>query len=305
MEPFPFPSVIDNTMRSVFVQCPRKFFYEFIRQKSPESRSVDLGAGAAFAKGLEVARTLFYSGQASAPDAILAGARSLLKAYPDFSVGEMGRNPKTLDRVLGAFGYYFDSWPLEEDYFTPLIQSGKPAVEFSFAIPLPILHPQTGEPILYSGRFDMFAEHRDGGLYVFDDKTTKQLGALWAKKWSLRSQFSGYVWAGQQYGYACGGAVIRGIAIRSTGFDKAEAITARPRHMIDQWHDQLLRDIRRMITSWEAGYFDFDLADACASFSGCGFIDICSSGNPEMWLRDLPDRIWNPLKKPEEEGASA
>lgn len=289
-----FPAAIDNTMRSLFALCPRKFFIEFVLNRALVGHRVDLDVGAAFAKALEATRRAYFSGAMDEQAAIALGARVLLAHYPDYDVGD---SPKSLDRVFGAFGYYFDVFPLSREYFTPVaLRNGQPAVEFSFAIPLPIAHPTTGDPILYCGRFDQLCEHRDGGVYVEDDKTTKQLGSNWAAKWRMRSQFTGYVWAAQQYGYRCRGAVVRGIAIRKTGFDHAEHITPRPANMVDAWYEQLLLDVHRMIDCWKSSQWSMNLADACDMYGGCGFQNICSSGSPWTWIADLVKREWSPIQ---------
>lgn len=292
-----FPHAIDNTMRSAFVLCPRKFQILYLLHKRAGGSSIDLDAGAAFAAGLEVTRREYFSGNLSAQAAIAAGARKLLASYPD---REDERSPKTLDRVFGAFGYYFSVFPLESEYFTPVKTPNGPAVEFNFALPIPVPHPVTGDPILYCGRFDQLCDHRDGGLYIEDDKTTKQLGSSWASKWRMRSQFTGYCWGAREFGYPVRGAVVRGIAIRKTGFDHAEHITPRPKYMIDEWYAQLIRDVERMIAAWRSGVWDLNLADGCDMYGGCGFQEICSSGNPDLWIDQLDTHHWKPLRTQED-----
>ena len=66
---------------------------------------------------------------------------------------------KNIDRVIEALIYYFDTWPMATDLLKPYMFEGQPSVEFTFSIPLPILHPDTNQPILYAGRCDMIAEY--------------------------------------------------------------------------------------------------------------------------------------------------
>jgi hypothetical protein len=175
-------------------------------------------------------------------------------------------------------------------------------VEFNFALPLDaenLLHPETGEPILYAGRADMVATYA-GSLSIYDDKTTSQLGATWANQWNRRGQFSGYSWAAREYGIPATQVVVRGIAILKTTINHAQAITVRTLHHIAEWHAQTIRDIRRAIECWKEGYYDVNLSDACTSYGGCMFQQPCMSNNPEPWLDgQFIRKIWDPVTRTE------
>jgi hypothetical protein len=197
--------------------------------------------------------------------------------------------------MLGAFEYYFSVWPLDEDPIQPHVIEGSRAIEFSFSVPLDIPHPETGDPLLYCGRFDQVVSF-NGTILAEDDKTTSQLGAQWANQWSLRGQLLGYTWAAQAYGLPVAGALIRGISILKTKYDHAQAIVNHSQWLIDRWHAQLLRDIQRMIDSWNSGLWDQAFGEACTSYGGCQFKRLCESQNPEMWLEPYyAIRDWNPV----------
>jgi len=143
--------------------------------------------------------------------------------------------------------------------------------------------------------------HAFGGTYIYDEKTTSSLGQSWAKQWDMRSQFSGYCWAAQQYGLAPTGVIVRGISILKTKYDTMEVPTYRSPYEIDRWLDQVCRDIRGMIKCWEEGYWDFDLDHACTEYGGCAFVPVCKSPNPEPWLETyFVKRVWNPLLRKEQ-----
>ena len=48
------PQVIDSTIRADFVACATKGYYSFVRQLGSPAPSIDLIAGGAFARGIEV-----------------------------------------------------------------------------------------------------------------------------------------------------------------------------------------------------------------------------------------------------------
>lgn len=299
-----FPLVWDNTMRSAFVECPQKAFWEFFEHYKPLGESIHLHAGKAWAHGLEITRRAFYAMGRSPEQAQAQGLEAMIHAYGDFQPPERGSGAaKSLDRLIEAFTYYFKAFPLETDPVQPYMGKTGPMIEFSFAHPLAddLLHPETGEPIIYAGRADMVATFA-GSVSIYDDKTTSALGASWANQWNIRSQFTGYAWAAHKAGIPVSQIVVRGIAILKTQINHAQAITVRTPGQIARWHEQAVRDIRRAIAAWKEGYYDRNLAEACSAYGGCMFQQVCMTDNPEPWLEgSFKKRIWNPVTREEDE----
>jgi hypothetical protein len=293
-----FPTSWDSTMLAAFRSCPHKAFRQYIQHHKPRGQSVHLVAGGAFAKGVEVARISFYEGGRNSEDSVAAGIAALVSAYGDFQCPP--DSAKSLARTLGALEFYFSQYPLGADGMEPVtFANGRRGIEFSFAEPLPVLHPVTGDPILYTGRTDMIAKFA-GGVYVVDEKTTTALGASWAKQWDLRSQFTGYIWACQQAGVPAGGAIVRGVSILKTKYDTLQVPTYRSPFEIERWLHQVCRDIERAKAMWEEGYWDQSLDSGCQEYGGCSFQPVCRSAEPEKWLEVGFQRIvWSPLDRKE------
>ena len=202
--------------------------------------------------------------------------------------------------MAGALEFYFERYPLGQDQAIPMsLPGGKRGIEFSFLEPIEILHPTTGNPILYSGRFDMIVNYQNLALGE-DDKTASQLGASWPRQWDLRSQFTAYTWGAKQAGIKLDGFLVRGVSILKTKYDTLETITYRPEWQIHRWYEQMLRDVQRMIASWESGIWDFNLDHACAEYGGCPFRGVCQLVKPEHLLRQqFERRIWDPVRRVE------
>lgn len=291
-----FPEAIDSSMRAAFVACPRKFFYEHMWKIAPASPNRHLHAGGAFARGLEVTRKEFFEGRLNKSDAEIAGFKAFILAYGEFEVAD--GETKSFADMLGALDYYFEQYPIDTDPIRPVITPLGAAVEFTFALEIPnTQHPITGAPLLYFGRFDQLCSFNDS-IFVEDDKTASQLGDSWSTQWDLRSQLTGYCWAGRQYNYNVQGAVIRGISILKTGYGNAQEITYRPQWQIDRWLVQLQRDIARMVQCWHESYWDYALDGACSHYGGCAYLPLCKSPKPENWLEPgYQRRDWNPMVK--------
>jgi hypothetical protein len=295
----PFPAVIDATLLGAFRSCPQKANLAYIYHWKPQAESVHLVAGAAYANGLERARTAFYVEGKHPSICIEEGVKALLYSYGTFECPP--DSAKSPARTAGALEFYFDSYPLGSDKAIPMtLPGGKKGIEFSFLEPLAVQHPETKEPLLYSGRMDMICEYE--GMHLGeDDKTTSSLGASWSQQWDLRSQFTGYVWGAARARIKLDGFLIRGVSILKTKYDTQQAITYRPQWQLDRWYEQTIRDLHRMIDAWNTGYFDFNLDHACAEYGGCQFRQICQLRDPTSMLQSrFERRRWDPVKRTEE-----
>lgn len=298
IKPIMFPHTWDSTMLGAFRSCPQKMFRTYVEHWKPKAESVHLVAGGAFARGIEVARKAFYEERMSEADAVATGLEALLVAYGDFETPP--DSAKSPTRMAGALEFYFENYPLEGASAVPLtFPNGKLAIEFSFAEPLDIMHPVTGDPILYTGRCDMIADFC-GGQYTVDEKTTSQLGASWPKQWEMRSQFTGYQWAANRAGLNVQGTLVRGVSILKTKYDHLQHVTYRSPYEVDRWLDQTHRDIARAIEMWKDDYWDYSLDHACAEYGGCSMVNVCKSAEPEAWLpMYFEKRVWDPLARVE------
>ena len=159
-----FPVAIDSTTIAAFRSCPQRAYRQYMQHWKPATDSVHLIAGGAFASGVEAARRAYFEDGIDPATAVADGLRALILHYGDFECP--ADSAKSLERTAGALEFYFEQYPLGADGAVPITHSsGRRGIEFSFAQPLPINHPVTGEPIIYTGRADMVAE-AFGGVYV-------------------------------------------------------------------------------------------------------------------------------------------
>lgn len=293
----PFPEVIDSSLIAAFRSCPRKAFLEYIWHWKPRTQSVHLVAGAAFARGLEVTRTSFYEEGLDPDTSVALGLKALIEAYGTFECP--ADSPKSCERMAGALEFYFDRYPLGNDSAEIIQIAGKYAIEFNFSEPIDVLHPETGQPLIYTGRFDAMVKY-SGLTLGCDEKTTSQLGASWPRQWDLRSQFTAYTWGAAKAGIKLDGFLVRGVSILKSKYDTAEAITYRPAWQLDRWYEQLCRDLARMKTMWLDGVWDYNLDHACAEYGGCPFRGVCLLRDPaELLEQQYERRRWDPVLRQE------
>lgn len=285
-------------MLAALKSCPVYFRNTYIDHWKAKTTSVHLHAGGAFAKGLEEARRAFYERGAAADDAQAEGLRALLTAYGDFQCPE--DSAKSARRMSEALVYYFDNYPLSHDDAYPItLANGRRGIEFSFAHPLPVKHPVTGDPLLYVGRSDAIIKYH-GPVYICDEKTASALGPTWSRQWDLRGQFIGYQWGARESGIDVWGSLVRGVAILKTMF-KTEQVPVRfEPWQIAQWLEETVQWVELAIEWWRNDRWLHNFDKTCADFGGCAFRRPCLSQDPKPWLAmDFERRVWNPLLRTE------
>lgn len=248
----PFPYFIDNTQRDAFVACPLKWKRSFIDNLAPITPSIHLHAGGCFAAALETTRRAYYEDHKPEDHALALGLSRLIVGWGDPEFGS--DEDKSLFRMIWAFDDYFREYPLHSDAVKPLMVDGRAAVEFTFAIPLPVNNPDSGDPLVYTGRFDMLGVFQDS-IFVVDEKTSAMLGQSWGQQWDLKSQFTGYCAAAREYGYPVAGAIIRGVGLLKNSTTFQPVLQYRPDWQIDRWWGQMIRDVKRMVAAYTSGEY--------------------------------------------------
>ncbi len=300
----PLPSIIDSTMLVSFRACPAKFYREHILKRSPATTSTPLLAGGAFAAGLEAYRRAYYADGYSKSACLDTAFLSAILAWGDNDPFPQGKHEsRSLDRVLTGIKAYFEHYPINTDFFQPLMQphNGMPTFEFSFSVPLDPgygfpLHPSHGEPFFTAGRSDGLGHYRKLPTFS-DEKTTESLGKTWADKWLMRNQFLGYAWCFREMGLPYRSVLVRGVGLLKTKITHAESRVTYPDHLLNMWQSNAVFDMQQMVQMWEANYWPERIGDACTSFGSCPFTDVCLAhpNHKENFLRDAYiHRDWDP-----------
>lgn len=287
-----FPFALSSSLISAYRECPVKFWYEYIYNIVPRAQSPHLVAGAAYAKGQEVFRLAYFRDRKSKDEALGLGCEAIIKEFGDF---DPQTTYKTWDRVCCALVNYYDFYKPDVDIMVPAFPEGVPGVEFSFAVPLPILNPSTADPIFYAGKLDALMRMGDT-IIPYDDKTTGSFSTTWAEQWKLRHQFTGYVWGVNQHGFKAKQMAIRGVTLQKTKIQHLNALVSRHNWMLDLWYHELLITVRKMVEDFQRNEWVHDFGSACTSYGGCGYTLLCESRDWESWVEtEYQPRTWEPV----------
>jgi len=292
----PFPTRVDWSMVSEFDSCETKYRYRYQHNISPTETSPHLHAGGAFAAGIETTRRALWIDKLDLDSALCLGTHAFTKFWGNYEPPERYQQ-KNYANTLGALWDYFREYPPDTDPVKPyLYADGTPAIEFTFAIPTEILHPNTGEPIIFCGRFDMLGYYNNL-IAIIDEKTAMQLGAAWVRQWEMRGQFIGYTYVARKYGIDVKMVLIRGIGLLKTKYTYLEAIEQYPNYLLDRWWKALNLKISRMISCWQQNEWQLSFGAACESYGGCDYKPLCTAKNPSQWLSEFEYSHWDPLHK--------
>jgi hypothetical protein len=294
--PYQLPAFVDSSMLSTFRACPRKFYLTYCHNLKPRGSSIHLVAGSAIAAGLHAIRQA--QGNTDAPlshDALCEAAIGpFLSAWGDHPNDP--EHPKNQHNMFNALELYIEKWHPYYDSVQPLKGAdGRATSEFSFAIPLPINHPN-GAPFIFVGRFDLLGYYTENNLLVvLDDKTSGSLGSYWMRQWDMRGQFLGYLWALRSLGYDISHVVVRGIGLLKTDTILQHVPLEYPTYLIERWFHELINTIELMKVMYQHQHFPYNFGDACSSYGGCPMKDLCLNKDPDRWLNNYKVEIWNPV----------
>lgn len=294
-EAVPLHQLIDNTRIVAFRDCPRKYYWGYIRNLRKRGGHHHLIAGAAFAAGIAAYREAVYD---DLTDPKAAAFAAFVNVWGDHEPPE--RSAKTFEATFEAILGYFKQFPIEDDLLQPeRDSSGRACVEWSFATPLDNdLFPRapSGDPYIFAGRFDMLATY-NGLPVVYDDKTTSSIGSLWVSQWDLNPQLIGYcAFTGRP------SAVVRGIAIQKRETKYATALVTYPKPLLEAWTVALIRTLFDINTCHARGTDIIDswpqsFGHACTAYGGCPYRDLCLTSNPEAFIAtEYEVFVWNPLE---------
>lgn len=294
-----FPLSIDSTMLNSFFRCEKYFEYKHLWHlgKIYEDESTDLVAGRAFADAIDVTKKAFWEGNMTCTEAIEKGYEAAAESYGDHNPPPAKAN-KSLDSVLAALDVYFTEWRPDTDPCVPLaLPDGTRAIEWHFEIPLPIMHPEYGIPLVYCGTLDSLVSWM-GTAWVMDEKTAGRKASNVQDLFSLRGQFIGYKWAAEKLGQQISGALVRYVVMTKTP-DVQEVPINIEDAQVKKWEASMLLAVQRMVDIYNEAPAMRSYGEGCvAYFRKCHLAAGCQEPHGDELLNsDFDQVIWLPSKR--------
>lgn len=320
----------DSTSLGLLKECPKKYFYTMILGYV-RGTNVHLDFGLYLHSALEFFDKAKATG-ISYEDALDATVTEVLKMtgtnIPTWTCGEHNHFSdnletcptcgKPVELIEGEFGFL--PWSSNDSYknrFTLLrtviwyldhfkndvvetiiLSNGKPAVELSFKMEIPLPSPE-GEAYLLCGHIDRLVDF-NGAPWVMDRKTTKSaLDNRYFSNYSPDNQMSLYALASNVIlNVPSKGVIIDGIQVAVNFSRFARGFANRTQAQLEEWLADTMTVIRQAETYADAQHWPMN-DKSCDKYGGCPFREICAKDprTREPFLKsNFTRRVWNPLE---------
>lgn len=260
---------LDNFALSNHQACPAKYDLRIRQGWQIRHKSAALGFGTAIHAGLA---DLYRGGNR------FTGLTAIRNAWP---VSHPVDDYRDLTKALTVFEEYCTEYSHES--FEVL--GPPPLIEIPFSI---LLTDASGNPVLtdggkeihYGGIFDGLIEWA-GQVYIFEHKTTSQLGDYYFDQFKPNNQIDGYVWAARQLtGRPVGGALINAIGVYKVGKTKFKRqITSRTTAELDAWVVNIQASASEIEWHEKRGYWPMRKV-SCTQFGRCEYHSVHVLANP-------------------------
>lgn len=292
---------INSSSLGIIQTCPRKTYYLLHQGWRSRAGSPPLIFGAAIHKALEVFYCAPREARQDLPpgfdehaaamchgfdapekhplyDAVAAFVKAAepLQALPDTD---------KRSRVSGVWvlGHYFRTYA-NDTYVTFCDEQG-PCAERTFSAPL--ISDSDLEVFLF-GTIDLILQNlATGEVLPADHKTSSQMGGDFLNRIKPNHQYTGYLWGAQcALGLQTENFLINGVQVKARPLTArggpptfTRQITKRTSEDIDEFVNAVSWACRSYLRWEEANCWPIGTVDACSSWGGCGFLDICGAPN--------------------------
>lgn len=284
----------DATSLDLWFTCPRKYYYRIIENWQPMTPSVHLLFGGVYASALERFHKLRAEGMSFDDAEAEVVHLALHLSWADGAPMEFLDNAKTRDNLIRTIIWYLEQFR-DDVLVTYIASDGKPAVEFSFSLPVE-------DGIILTGHIDRLVTYGDD-IYVTDNKTTgSTITPRFFRQFDSSLQMSQYTFAGKIiYSLPVSGVIIDAAQI-AVGFSRFErGFTFRTEPMLEEWLDNIQYTITQAREATLKQRFPMNLT-SCSKYAGCEFEPICTK-DPRVrgnflkadFTQERPR--WDPLKR--------
>ena len=274
--------VWDVSSLEKFMTCQRLYQYGYLENWRYRYPVPALAWGTGMHAGLEVFDQLTALGVPNMEATV--GAMKAAAADAKEGLASSDDNKRTLATLMRAIARYTEHYAHDPVRTALLPDTGKPAVEVRFEVPLPGL-----EGHRLSGRIDRLGIFEDQIVIVEHKTTDASLTDWYWRRFNPSTQNSGYMWALREaLELDVSGVMIDAIQT-GVGFTRFER---RMFHLTQDQTDEWIREAVTYIKQAEEAYrtqnYPRNFA-SCGNYGGCKFRGVCSRPAGELrtqWLEE-------------------
>ncbi len=299
---------IDNSKRSSFAACPRKYFYRYKHFLTSNYGSTALRYGSTWHGILEgYYSSILENGWDS--DKNLSEAIALGKnVWEEESEGlEFFPDYRTLDNCYSSFLMYLEEYQADRHMKDILASERMFNIEMKLSPEEKTLLPYLADVKLnFTGKLDL--EVSLGGQHWIEEfKSTGQPLSIQLDRLQRSAQILGYTWASRYLGHDIVGVLVSGHQllsrkVKSGGYGKLTQKFARQPNVFSEadlqsWRTSYLTTCNQIAQAEETNNFPCQF-DSCYQFGKCGFTSLCEQNKPleDLYTGDYKVQEWDVLK---------
>lgn len=304
---------LDNSKRSCWKTCKRKYFFLYEKRIKPTSNSTALRYGQTWHSGLEeFYRDIQEKGWTRDGSAMQRAIFAMRKTWEEESArGSYYNDYRTLENCVKSFLQYVSTFAGDE-HMLKVIQSEQ---EFKILM-TPEANDVPFEPFHFTGKIDLVAELNDR-RWIMEHKTTGQPLDTQVQRLHRSAQVMGYTYAASRIykdAEAVEGALIT-IHYLSAYKSKTSGNYGEPKidfrrspqifskNDITQWRASFIDAINELRLAKKNNSFPMN-HDNCFQFGACPYLQLCEQQTdleniyltPQFYIDEVE---WNPGKESE------
>ncbi len=302
---------VDNSKRSSFATCPRKYYLRYIKHLTPTVGSAALRFGSAWHGIMEgyYGSIISNGWSGAANDHADAGIQLGKKVWDEETESqEFMDDYRTLDNAYLSFVDYLEEFQgdinLKQIIATERIfDIGMELTNYEKEFLFPQLN---GVELHFTGKLDLEVE-LGGQHWIEEFKTTGQPISVQADRLQRSAQILGYTWAAKHLGADIAGTLvsihqITSRKVQSGGYGKVTRKFLRQPNIFSEadlrtWRESYLSTCNRIADATTRDFFPCEY-DSCYQFGRCGFTRLCEQNRPyeELNMEGYIKKPWNVLE---------
>lgn len=310
--PEPGTLVLDNTKRSCFRSCPRKFFLQHIHGLIPRKGSTALRYGSTWHSTLEFFyRHIMENGWTRDGKALTAGIEAGKATWDKECHKKVFFDDyRSLENCCTSFLEYLNHYSMDENMLQVLVPEETFSVPVSLTEKEKLLYPRLADlSIKFNGQRDLKVKLQ-GHKWIIEHKTTGQDLSVQSQRLRRSAQCLGYVWADREQSEDH----VEGILVsfhqlsarksKTTGEYGKPTInfTRSPQLFTDQdlseWRSSFIAAAADLLTCIETNNWPMN-HDSCYTFGACSYNSLCEQMRPieELNTQDFIVEHWDVEKE--------
>lgn len=303
------PLELDNSKRSTFVACPRKYLLSYIMGLQPRKGKTALRYGSAWHGMMEG----YYSdikkngwGASNISVANDFGIEAWKEATDEAEYFE--DDYRSYENCLTAFTEYINEFASDRNDLEVIDTETMFKIDMNLSGEEKVRYKRVAKNgLFFTGKLDLHV-HLSGQDWIMEFKTTGQSIGVQISRLERTPQLIGYNYAANRIGHEIAGNLVSMHQIssrKSKVTEKWGKITIkfhRQPHIytqgdLDSWRDSFLYTAERIYEAEENSFYPM-MYDSCYQFGPCQYTQLCSQNKPidELDTHNFMTRYWNVLK---------